>query len=129
MDFWIWALIIGAPILAVLGWVFWLVVGWLAVKKAVQAATYQQNQLDQLLVQLDSALRAAAAAQDQRGGATPGAGSLTPRQQAELQTMWMQAQNRMADLDALSRQRYETRVSELSGMAASAGIDWTPPPY
>ena len=50
MDFWIWALIIGAPILAVLGWVFWLVVGWLAVKKAVQAATYQQNQLDQLLV-------------------------------------------------------------------------------
>ena len=43
--------------------------------------------------------------------------------------MMLQAQNRMHQLDDLSRQRYETRMADLGGMAASAGIDWSPGSY
>jgi hypothetical protein len=32
-------------------------------------------------------------------------------------------------LNDLGRQRYDLRAAELSGMAAQAGIDWTPPSY
>jgi hypothetical protein len=37
--------------------------------------------------------------------------------------------SQLGQLDAIHRQRYELRMGELQGMAANAGIDWTPPPY
>ena len=124
MEFWFWVLIIAAPILGILAWVFWLVVVWLFFKKTVEVAARSQNELDMLLAQLDQALRAAAAAQGQAGS---GAGGLQlPPQQQQIYSMLLQAQNQMTQLDSLGRQRYETRLSELSGMASSAGIDWTP---
>ena len=46
-----------------------------------------------------------------------------------FQTLLMQAQNQMTQINDISRQRYETRIGELSGMAASAGFDWSPGSY
>jgi len=37
--------------------------------------------------------------------------------------------SQLGRLDGINRDRYELRASELQGMAANAGIDWTPPPY
>ncbi|MEW6619962.1 MAG: hypothetical protein AB1422_11615 [bacterium] len=54
---------------------------------------------------------------------------LNPQQQAQIAQMLMQAQTQMHQLDDLARQRYESRVGDLMGMAADAGIDWTPPSY
>jgi hypothetical protein len=41
--------------------------------------------------------------------------------------MFMQAQSGIGQLDDLSRQRYETRMGDLMGMAGQAGVEWTPP--
>jgi hypothetical protein len=42
----------------------------------------------------------------------------------QIVTMLMQASNRMSQINDLSRQKYETNLGEIQGMAASAGIDW-----
>ena len=80
------------------------------------------SELDALMGQLDQALRSASTARAFGGHA--GAPHLPPRRQLEIQSIMMQTRNRMRRLDNLSRQRYETRMADLSGMAASAGIDW-----
>ena len=124
MESLFWIFLIAAPLLGVLGWVFWIVVGWFFFKRSMDLARSSQDDLGMLLAQLDRSLRAAAEGQSvEIAGGSPG---LPPQQQLQIQGMLLQAQNRMAELDSLSRQRYETRLSELGGMAASAGIDWTP---
>ena len=58
-----------------------------------------------------------------------GSGQLDANQQARVAQMFMQAHTGMGQLNDLSRQRYETRMGDLMGMAGQAGINWTPPPY
>ena len=53
-------------------------------------------------------------------------GQMSPQQKAQIAQMLTQANTHMNQLNDLSRQRYENRVGDLMGMAASAGIDWTP---
>lgn len=59
--------------------------------------------------------------------------SMPPGQRTVLQGTILnqlgQMNLQMQQLDALQRQRYDLRVSELQGMAASAGIDWSPSSY
>jgi len=132
MEFWILVLIIAGPILSLLGWLFWIGIAAVIAKQGfdVAKASYgtnlfgSNNQFDALLTQIDQALRTAAT----RGQAT-GSNSVSTTQQLQLQRMLMDAQNQMKQMDSLSRQRYETRVADLTGMAASAGIDWKPPTF
>jgi ElaB/YqjD/DUF883 family membrane-anchored ribosome-binding protein len=49
------------------------------------------------------------------------------QQRMEIMNMLTQANNQMRNLQDIHRQRYDLRMSELQGMAADAGIDWTPP--
>jgi hypothetical protein len=41
--------------------------------------------------------------------------------------MFTRANTDLRALDDLRRRRYELRISEMRGMAVSAGIQWTPP--
>lgn len=74
------------------------------------------SQLDTLLPQIEAQLRnyqnLPAA---QRMGQNP-----------QLAAMLLKAQNEMRQIDALHKARYETRVGDIAGMAASAGIDFKP---
>ena len=108
LGFFIVILIIGG-VVSVAGFIIWIVFFvWLA-KSAFKQA---ESQLGQLLPQIDQMLKAA----DQ----------MSPQQKNQIAQMLMQANTQMGQLNDLSRQRYENRVGELMGMAANAGIDWTP---
>jgi hypothetical protein len=72
------------------------------------------NEFDQMFAQLNQMFQAAA-------------GQMTPQQKSEFMQKLMQANMQMGQLDDLARQRYDNRMSDLMGMAGSAGIDWTPP--
>ena len=85
------------------------------------------SELDALLGELDRVLRSASMARAFGGHA--GDPRLPPQRQLEIQSIVTQTRNRMRRLDNLSRRRYETRMADLSGMAASAGIDWMPGSY
>lgn len=124
MESWLWVLIIAVPILiTILGWVFWIVVGWFFVKKTMDVAAHSQQEMDMLLSQLDQALRAAAKAQGQAASGGGGLQHLSPQKQLQIQSMLLQAQNQMTQLDSSSRERYEERLSEL---AAGANLELTP---
>lgn len=129
MDTWIVILIVGAIIVSVAGPIIWIAfVVFLAAKgEEIVAGTFAQpgfstSELDSLLAQVDGIVRAA---YHEAGSGQ----SVSPQQQLQIQHMMMQAQNQMAQLDNLSRQRYEMRMADLGGMAASAGIDWSPSSY
>jgi hypothetical protein len=111
LDFLIIILIIGG-LVSVAGAVIWVVFFvWLA-KSAFKQA---ESQLNQLLPQIDQMLRVS--------------GQMSPQQKSQISQMLMQANTQMGQLNDLSRQRYETRMGDLMGMASSAGIDWTPPAF
>ena len=101
-------------VVSVLGWVIWLVFFvWLA-RMAIGAA---ERNLNQLFPDIERML-----------GQVPQGrfDQMNPQQQAQINSMLLQAQNQFHQLDDLSRQRYETKVSGLMGMAAEAGIHWKP---
>ncbi len=52
-----------------------------------------------------------------------------PQMQAAILGQFGHMQSQMNQLEGLRRQQYEVKVGELQGMAASAGLDWTPPSY
>lgn len=115
LTLFVW-LIIGAAILSGAGFIFWIVFFvWLA-KAAFRQA---EKELDNLLPQLQGLLQA---------GIEAGR-NLTPAQKAHIAQLMTRAGTQMNALNDLSRQRYDLRVSELQGMAAQAGIDWTPGSY
>jgi len=112
----LFVMIIVSAVLGVLGyaaWFFFFV--WLA-KKTFSAV---QRDLDRMLPNLEQLIRSYS--------------NLPADQQAQLKmqimNMMMQANNQMRNMQDLNRQRYEVRMGELQGMAASAGLDWTPPSY
>ena len=72
------------------------------------------NEFEQMLAMIEQMLQASG-------------GQMTTQQQNEIMQKLMQANVQMGQLDNLARQRYESRMSDLMGMAGSAGIDWTPP--
>jgi hypothetical protein len=135
MELWILILLIAVPVLSALGWLIWIIFVGVVAKKAFDAAARSgtanlgglggSDDFAALLVQLEQSLRVAqgSGGLDSRGGA---AQNLTPQQQLQIQAMLMKAQNQMQQMDVLSRQRYDTKMADLSGMAASAGIDWRP---
>ena len=101
-------------VVTVLGWVIWLVFWvWLA-RTAISAS---ERNLNQLFPDMERML-----SQVPQGRID----QMNPQQQAQINSMLLQAQNHFHQLDDLARQRYETKVSGLMGMAAEAGIDWTP---
>ncbi len=120
MEILLIGIIVVAPIISFLGWLVWVALAATAIRGAVGAAAASQQDMERLLQEISMLL---ASAQPPGG---PGTASLSPQQQQALTAKIMQAQTQMAHLDALSRQRYDLRVSELQGMAASAGLDWRP---
>jgi predicted PurR-regulated permease PerM len=115
MDFFVWMIVIGV-VVSVVGWILWVVFFvWLAKVFISAAERNVQNTMTDLETMLNQIPR--------------GPNQLDANQQAAITQMFMQAQSGMGQLNDLSRQRYETRMGDLMGMAGEAGIDWTPPPY
>ncbi len=141
MDFLFIILVIVAPILSILGWLFWLVLGGWVAKKSFYPVVSQDvvswsrggrlggSDLDVLLSQLDQAFRSGSAGHENLGSNFGAFNNLSADQPFQIQGMMLKAQSHMAQMDAIGRQRYDNRISELSSMAASAGIDWTPGSY
>jgi hypothetical protein len=50
-------------------------------------------------------------------------------QRQQISTMLTQMNGQMRHLDTMSRERYDLRANQLSGMAAENGIDWRAPSY
>ena len=50
-------------------------------------------------------------------------------QRQQISTMLTQMNGQMRHLDTMSRERYDRRANQLSGMAAEAGSDWRAPSY
>jgi hypothetical protein len=84
----------------------------IVVVAAKAASRRAERELDQLLPALDHILT----------GGIPG--RLDERQ---IMMMLAQAQRQVGQLKGVHKGMYEARVGELTGMAASAGIDFVPP--
>lgn len=116
MEIFFWIFVIGA-VLSSIGFVVWIVFFvWLAGVAIGKA----ERDLNRMLLDLNRML-----SQVPKGDAK----RLNRQQQAQIAQLFMQAQTQMGQLDDLARQRYDTRMGDLMGMAANAGIDWEPPPY
>ena len=115
MDF-LFIMVILSAVLGAVGYAAWFIFFvWLA-KKAYSAA---QRDLDRVLPNLEQLIRSYSRLPVNQQG----------QQKMQIMNMLMQANSQMHQLQGLHRQRYDLRVSELQGMAASAGIDWTPGSY
>ena len=53
-------------------------------------------------------------------------GQLSAQDMARMNQLMFQTQNQFQQMDQLSQQRYDTKVSEMMGYAASNGLDWHP---
>ena len=83
------------------------------------------RRVDANLAQLDRLLRSVS--RRAAGGRTLlGSGALvSPYMQLRIQNMFMETQACLRLLDETGRRRYERRVADLGGVAATAGIRWT----
>lgn len=91
-----------------------LVIGWLT-KFLIRQ---KETAFVQMLSQLDAMLRQ-----------VPQSGyeQLHPQQQDQIMQLLMKTQTQLGQLNNIAQQRYDNQVSGLMGMAANAGISWTPP--
>jgi hypothetical protein len=109
LFFWI---IVFAVLSAIGSIVWWALVAFGLFKVATLANTQFEQQMQQALA---------------LGRQLP---NLPPEQRAtanaQMSTALMNLNTRMRDLDALHQQQYDVKMSELTGLAASAGIDLRP---
>lgn len=112
----IYVMLIVSAVLGVIGSVAWFVFYvWLA-KKVISVV---QRDLDQLIPNLEQLLKSYSNLPANK----------QTQQKTQIMNMMMQANSQMRQMQDIQRQKYEVRMGELHGMAASAGIDWTPPTY
>jgi predicted PurR-regulated permease PerM len=105
--------IVLAIVCGVIGTIAWYVFFVWVVKKAITTA--QQN-LNQMLPNIEQLIQSYSQLPPHVRG----------QQQMNIMNMINQANTQLGQLNDIQRQRYDLRVSELQGMAANAGIDWTP---
>lgn len=102
-------------------WLFWtiFIIFWVLVGRTVFKANTANAQFER---QLQQALQLVQSLQ-----------SLQPQQRAvqvaQLDQMLAQLNTQLSQFNRLPRQKYDVRMGELGSIAASAGINWTPPPY
>lgn len=114
VELYYWLLIGGAAVSAVTVVIWMVFFVWLG-KLIMQQ---REKALSQMFSQLDETLRPL----------SPGGFSqLGSPQQGQVMQMLMKFQTQFNQLNDLGKQRHELTVSQLSGMAANAGISWTPP--
>ena len=83
----------------------------LAIRRKETAFAQMISQLDEMLTQIPRV----------------GYGQLNPQQQDQITQMLMRTHTQFGQFNDLARQRYDTQVAGIMGMAVNAGIDWTPP--
>ena len=115
MDF-LFIMVILSAVLGAVGYAAWFIFFVWFAKKAYSAA---QRDLDRVLPNLEQLIRSYSRLPVNQQG----------QQKMQIMNMLMQANSQMHQRQGLHRQRYDLRVSELQGMAASAGIGWTPGSY
>lgn len=115
MDALFWLIIVSSllGIFGYLAWFFFFV--WLA-KKAFSGV---QRDLDRMLPNLEQLIHAYSNLPENEQA----------QQKVQIMNMMMRANIQMRQLQDIQRQRYDLRVGELQGMAANAGISWTPPSF
>jgi hypothetical protein len=110
------ALIVIAGVISALGSLVWWVFVVLLARKALSSA---HTDIDQLFAGLAQQIRTVSSLPQGNRVA----------HQPEIAAMMLRANAQMRQLQSLDRQRYETRMGDLMGQAADAGISWTPPAY
>ena len=110
-DLFFWMIL--AAIVSVIGSLLWWGLLFFGIFKG---AKYLNRQFEQQL-------RSAEALQQQWAQMTP---QERAAQTAQMAQALGQLNQRFGQLDNIARQRYDTRVGDLMGMASSAGIDWHP---
>jgi hypothetical protein len=110
------ALIVIVGVLSALGSLAWWIFVVLLARKALSSA---QTDMDQLFGQLAQQIHSVSSLPARNRTA----------HKSDIAAMMLRAQSQMRQMESLDRQRYETRMGDLMGQAAQAGIDWTPPPY
>ena len=109
-------IIVVIAVIGAIGSIAWWVFLIWAGAKLFSAAT---RDLDRVFPQVEAALR-----QYQKMPA-----GQRPANDPRIAALMMQMNRGLRDIDAVHRARYETRVGEISSMAAQAGIDFTPPSW
>ncbi|NIM12807.1 MAG: hypothetical protein GTO45_11935 [Candidatus Aminicenantes bacterium] len=117
MDF-VFIIFIASIVLPIVSWVVWFFfIRWIVENRnTISSAT---RGFDEQLLELEQFLYDFEALSKQKKN----------QMKPEILSMFMQANNQLNQLAGIHRQQYELRVSELQGMAANAGIDWTPSSY
>lgn len=111
----IFTLMLIAAFLSVVGGVVW----WgLVIFGIYKVAQHANRQFEQQMLEAEAMLRTLPR---MPSGQQSIARAQVMQNLTNLNAQWRQ-------LDDLRRQQYDVRVGELSGMAASAGFDWTPQP-
>jgi len=126
MDFFTW-IFVGSILLSVLGGIFWLVFYVFLAKKLVESTNHSQvtnltrfgmgageQDFMQLLKQLEDMMH------------QYNDGTLSRLQVAQMNKLLSQTQNQFHQMDQISQQRYDTKISGMMGYAASNGLDWNP---
>ncbi|MGH3117819.1 MAG: hypothetical protein ACRD1S_02095 [Vicinamibacterales bacterium] len=117
-------LLVGAGFLSAVGMVGWWVfmvraAGRAAARTAGRASFGGLTDVDQLFAQ---AARQIAAYSSLPANQRPG-------QSGQIAAMLGRMDSRMRNMDHLDHKGYDLRASQLSSMAAEAGIDWRAPSY
>lgn len=107
--------IVVAVLLGALGTIVWWAFVIFIAKNAFSALT---RQLDRAIPDLERQLRAYERTAHHN-----------PQTQTSILNGLTNVWQQMGQLNALHRQRYDVRMGELTGLAAQAGIDWSPPSY
>ena len=137
MDSWFVALLIAAGILSAAGPIVWasailqssLDVCENAREDDERPGAPEQGDtqcLDASLARLDRLIHSVCRRGGEASADRGSAGAVTPYKQLRIQNLLMEIHGRFRRLDAGRRQPYESRVARLSGLAASAGIHWSP---
>ena len=113
MGHFFWLISMGAAVSAI-GVIIWWFIVFFVIITTVDSA---RQKLNRLLPGIEALLRQASGSPARR---------LKSHQQAQLSGMLIEARRQMRHLNAVHRQRYENRVDDLMGMAAQAGIDFSP---
>ena len=116
MDLFFWLIVVGV-VLSILGSVIWWVFIYFVINSAARLVT---REIEAQMTELELLIQQVGAA------AARHSIQVEPSMQARIIQLLSQSQNRMSQLDDVSRMRYESRVGELMGMASEVGIDWHP---
>ena len=104
--------IIISGVISLTGWIVWVV---FVLKGANKTAMQAEQDLNLMLSQMEGMMQYKPEKDKQ---------IMSLKQQTDITNMFIKAQMQINQIDNPTRSNYESRIENLQGIAASAGIDW-----